>query len=415
MAIIKVIHGPNFSGRSDVLRTAVIRERNDCGRAVAFIGPDTFSSFSGLAARVSDEASLYGSAWIQLGTQFGISHLGQRELSTLSGGEEAICAIAVAAAIGTRLVVIDCAMEQLDADRRDMLLRSLIETEAEEILVADNRFGEWSSSVPLEEYSMAAGNSELPTGNIRGDVKFPCPRFIPEAIRLSDVRHRYTPGALILDGVNLALTPGTILHLAGANGSGKSTLAKILVGAILPSSGRIHVSGMPNAQKSGRSRFWGDTAENGLRRFWDEPGKIFSFHFQHPDAQLFCASVLDELTVGARREDRTATCVEHLVNAATTAFGLEHVLRTHPHDLPFALRKRVALAATFTCGTPWIILDEPTLGQDDTSVTELVSLIRQTAEIGVGFIVISHCVRFIEQLQPRRLLLQGGKLIASED
>jgi ABC-type multidrug transport system ATPase subunit len=57
-----------------------------------------------------------------------------------------------------------------------------------------------------------------------------------------------------------------------------------------------------------------------------------------------------------------------------------------------------------------MILDEPTLGQDDASVAELVSLISRMAKEGRGFIIISHCEHFIEKLGAERLVLSNGIL-----
>ncbi len=397
MAVIRVVRGSNFSGRSDALRDIVNRERNGCNRPVAYVGPDAFSSFSGLTANVREETLLYGSDWARIASQFRIRHLQFRDLNTLSGGEETLCAIAVSSSLETRTIVIDCALEQLDIERREILLHSLVATQADAVFIADNRLSEWKTTVPLEELGGMTSRSSHPhPGIIRGDTIFPAVDFIPNEIALENIRHRYGCGEWILDNVSMVLAPGTVTHLAGVNGSGKSTLAKILVGAIRPSSGRIEVNGPPVTRS--------------LCQFWNSPGRVFAFHFQHPDAQLFCSSVSDELAVGAWREGRSEREVKALVDSAANAFGLESIIRTHPHDLPFVLRKRVALAATFACGTPWIILDEPTLGQDDATLLELVSLIQRTAATGVGFIVISHSETFIKMLQPKRLLLHDGRV-----
>ena len=46
----------------------------------------------------------------------------------------------------------------------------------------------------------------------------------------------------VLDGVDLTIHPGDKVGILGINGAGKSTLIRILSGAELPSSGRIHRS-----------------------------------------------------------------------------------------------------------------------------------------------------------------------------
>ena len=47
----------------------------------------------------------------------------------------------------------------------------------------------------------------------------------------------------VLRGVDLDVTPGTIVALLGANGSGKTTLVRILSTLLAPDSGTAEVSG----------------------------------------------------------------------------------------------------------------------------------------------------------------------------
>jgi energy-coupling factor transporter ATP-binding protein EcfA2 len=63
---------------------------------------------------------------------------------------------------------------------------------------------------------------------------------------------------------------------------------------------------------------------------------------------------------------------------------------THPLDLPFAMRKRLALAVTLAAGSPWILLDEPSLAQDGQNTLAIRALSRRMADAGFGVIIISH-------------------------
>jgi energy-coupling factor transport system ATP-binding protein len=114
------------------------------------------------------------------------------------------------------------------------------------------------------------------------------------------------------------------------------------------------------------------------------------------------------LTAGAGIRGRDKTMVAGLVRSAVAAFGLEHVLGLHPQELPFSMRKRIAMAATVACGTPWIILDEPTLGQDDYSAGQLARYIVRLVSSGAGVIIISHSESFISHLPVERVTLKGG-------
>ena len=64
----------------------------------------------------------------------------------------------------------------------------------------------------------------------------------PIRVQMEDISKSF--GAIkSLDRVNLVLRAGEVLGLVGDNGAGKSTLSKILLGAVIPDSGRILLDG----------------------------------------------------------------------------------------------------------------------------------------------------------------------------
>jgi energy-coupling factor transport system ATP-binding protein len=409
MPTMQMIRGANFSGRTQHMRQAVEVERNECDRAVVYIGPEVFNAFSGLASTPIDEFTVGADdSWEALAAELRVQDLLSRDIGTLSGGESSLCAIGVGLAARTRIVAIDCAMEQIDTDRREGLLRVIATSTAEQVMIADNRIAEWRTSWTGESFTVSGDSAERPWTKLRGDTEFPRPQRA-ERLSVQNVRHRYGKQPPILDGLDIEMSEGQILHLAGANGSGKSTLAKILVGALLPEAGQLHTAGGVISPLRSTSAFGGPFRRK-RGALWDHPGRMFAYHFQHPDAQLFRRSVRDELLTGARRQGRPTADAERYAAAAARAFGLEGILAMHPHDLPFTMRKRIALASTLACGTPCIILDEPTLGQDDDSVCALADMIQRMTKEGTGFIIISHCETFVRMLGAGRVTLSQGKL-----
>lgn len=240
-------------------------------------------------------------------------------------------------------------------------------------------------SVNLDIQSREASASPY---NLDGSVQFPKVVEEPLSVSLSGLQHRYRSGPIVLDDVSFHLPFRSVIRLSGHNGSGKSTLAKILVGAELPTSGTVKIS-MLNGKAD---------VHHNRAVFWNAPGSLFSYSFQNPDSQLFFSTVEEEIVRSAFRIGRTRVLSEELVHSALQAFGLSTLTRTHPQDLPYVLRKRVALAATFACGTQWMILDEPTLGQDDTALTHLSLLIHSALGRNVGVILITHSDLLIARL-----------------
>lgn len=392
MRTITCIDGPNFSGRTSHLRRHVglepdgSRQRGGERDSAAYVGPEVYNCISGLGATVIDELRLYRPG---LDADF-LSVLPRRILGrnpfTLSGGEQATLAIAAAVGLGPRRLSLDCALEQIDDDLRAALLSWLpgqLPAESRTML-ADNRLGEYPQHLSQSTERLSA---TLPTrpprfGHIAQAPAGLAPRVEAHDIEMDGLGFGYPRAEMLFRACSLKLTPGRVYSLRGPNGAGKSTLAKLMAGVLRPKSGRFRLGGVDFQP-------------------WRHPGHAVAYHFQNPDLQLFETSVRRELEAGAanRRED---------VRLVAGMFGLTEVMDTHPLDLPFSMRKRVALAATIAMRRPWTIIDEPTLGQDPAAAHEIGLIIGGIARSGGGVILISHSTRLHEQLADASIMIDGG-------
>lgn len=74
---------------------------------------------------------------------------------------------------------------------------------------------------------------------------------LPIGISVEDISFRYSnEDPLILDRVSFSISPGASVALVGASGCGKTTLLNILLGVLKPTSGQVHVDGIPLDQCS---------------------------------------------------------------------------------------------------------------------------------------------------------------------
>ena len=337
--ILKVLQGPNFSGRTARLREWVSlpteteahsRPTND-----AYIGPDAANAISGIAPTAAGELELMAADRASARRAqrameaLGFSYCLQRNPFTLSGGEQVVLATLAALAGRPKRLAIDCAFEQLADETRTLLLAYLLEADGE-VMLADNRLSEWYEG-PSEQCQADIDAPSISKEGIPSEL-----RRDGCEIEILGLSHSYVPGQEVFSDLSLRFQADKHYVLTGPNGCGKTTLSKILCGLLKPTSGEIRVNG-ESVQP------------------WRDPGRFVAHHFQSPNYQLFATSVDAQLGNFGRAE----ACGRH--------FGLTHLMQTHPLDLPFTLRKRVALAATFSRFTPAVFLDEPTLAQDDTS------------------------------------------------
>lgn len=410
------LEGPNFSGRTDLLRSLTginhpsgtrLSQVQQFIRPTVYIGPEVYNSISGLCSTVDDELQLHSGCSPQqfylanMAQEFGLFALGDRNPFTLSGGEQALLTLTSALALHPSILAVDCALEQIDPKLKVQLLKWLLNGTYPEtaIAIADNRMSE------CEEFSQLHHSvkisSDLP---LQGRLRFdPIRDDGPLQIRvnptsrlfLDSITFRYRHGPQVLNNVSIQLESSKLYTLQGRNGAGKSTLARVLSGVLKPNTGEMIAGKSPVKP-------------------WKQPGQLVAYHFQNPDLQLFSTSVEDEIQAGPRALGLSSHECADLGAALMYSFGLSHIRKEHPLDLPFAIRKRVALAATIAMGRPWVILDEPTLGQDISSSEAIAKIITGLVAIGTGVIVISHSLWFRRRLPARTLRLEKGVLYSDD-
>jgi fructose transport system ATP-binding protein len=188
-----------------------------------------------------------------------------------------------------------------------------------------------------------------------------------------------------LRGVDLRLFPGEILAVIGDNGAGKSTLIKCLSGAMIPDRGTLKVGGQQVSFKStAEARVAGietvyqtlavapalDIASNlYLAREIRRPG--------------FAGSVLRMLDTKAMREHAE----EHIKSLGiSTLQNINQSVET----LSGGQRQIVAVARTGAFGSKVAILDEPTAALGVRETAQVLRLVRDLRDQGLGVILISH-------------------------
>ena len=185
----------------------------------------------------------------------------------------------------------------------------------------------------------------------------PAPDSLGRGIRFEHVSFTY-PGTdkLVLDDVNLAIEPGTVVALVGENGAGKSTLVKLLCRMYPPSRGKITIDGVELARIHPEG--WRERLAGAFQDFFR-----FEFKARH-SVGLGDVPRLDDVAAVAAAVERAGASD---VVAVLTA-GLETQLGpTWPEgvDLSFGQWQKLALARGFMREKPLVlVLDEPTAALD---------------------------------------------------
>jgi energy-coupling factor transport system ATP-binding protein len=119
---------------------------------------------------------------------------------------------------------------------------------------------------------------------------------------------------------------------------------------------------------------------------------MFALAAQNPDHQWCGTTLWEDL---ARRRRALAGYREFRPPSDALLSSLAGKLGVHaPHqplcDLPLAARKRLSWLWPISGAMPWLMLDEPTLGQDRATRIALAAVIGRLCELGQGVMFVTH-------------------------
>jgi ABC-2 type transport system ATP-binding protein len=192
----------------------------------------------------------------------------------------------------------------------------------------------------------------------------------------------------VLDGIDLAVPPGTIFGLLGPNGAGKTTLLRILLGIIDPDAGERRLLGHTAPLKAAREVGY-LPEERGL------------YPAMKPrDAIAFMGALRGlPLAIGRARAD------EMLV-----AHGLGDAAGRPIRSLSKGMAQTVQILGTLVHQPRLIVLDEPFAGLDALNQGRLEALVRAQAAAGVSVIFSTHVIAHAERLCERVAILVRGRI-----
>lgn len=211
-------------------------------------------------------------------------------------------------------------------------------------------------------------------------------------VEAEQVYYHYGDGTLALKGVDLTLYRGEMLALLGPNGSGKTTFAKIVAGIYRQTKGRVQVLGQ-------------DLSSRKVRRLLP---RSVGYVFQNPDHQLFCRKVSDEIEYGLKNLGMDAASRRKRVSETLAAVNLELYADEDPLFLSKGQRQRLAVAAVLAMGPDILIVDEPTTGQDQRSITEIMRLLCALQRQGKTILVITHDMTLVAEYCQRVVAFREG-------
>jgi len=212
-------------------------------------------------------------------------------------------------------------------------------------------------------------------------------------------------GLRALDGVSFSAEEAEILGVIGPNGAGKTTIFNIISGIFPPSSGEISFQGktIHRLKTHQISRLGIGRTFQLVRPFQNLDVEtnilVASGHPFYPSFRKSFAPFRKPEILGE---------VQKLIDRT----GLRPYARQIAKNLPLGIKKRLEIARALALKPRLLLLDEPSGGLRFEESVQLMELIRQIREQGIGVLLIEHNMQVIMDLCKRIVVLDHGSKIA---
>ena len=212
------------------------------------------------------------------------------------------------------------------------------------------------------------------------------------AIRATGLRKSYGE-QVVLDGIDLSVSPGTVFALLGPNGAGKTTTVHVLSTLIPADGGEVLVAGHDVAREP-----------NAVRAVIGLTGQFSAIDGQFTGEENL--RLIADLRHLGRAESKRR------VDDLLERFDLTEAAKKPASTYSGGMQRRLDLAMTLI-GSPQIIfLDEPTAGLDPRSRQVMWDIIRELVADGVTVFLTTQYLEEADRLAHRIAVLDHGKLVA---
>ena len=204
-------------------------------------------------------------------------------------------------------------------------------------------------------------------------------------------------GRKVLENVSFVLEKGVNRTILGTSGCGKTTILKLLLGLLVPDSGRIIVAG----------RILEGLPESEQLRIRKQIAIVFQG-----------GALFDSMTVGENVGYRmfqdgelSEREIERVVLEKLSFVGLEDTIDFYPSQLSGGMKKRVAISRALASNADYIFFDEPTTGLDPIGVYNICHLILRLQAEGKTTLMVTHDMKTAFSVSERFSFIHKTHLI----
>jgi lipopolysaccharide export system ATP-binding protein len=216
-------------------------------------------------------------------------------------------------------------------------------------------------------------------------------------LRSIDLTRRYGRKDVVR-GVSLEAKSGEVVGLLGPNGAGKTTTFSMVAGFVRPTQGKVFLDELDLTNLPAYKR-----ARNGLVYLPQD-----SSVFRKLTVEENVRAIVETLCLSKAKENE-------MVEERLAELRLTDLSSQKAFTLSGGERRRLEITRALVLKPKFLMLDEPFSGVDPISVSEVVSIISNLKNQGMGIFLTDHNVRETLRVVDRAYLLYEGKVLAHGD
>ncbi len=200
----------------------------------------------------------------------------------------------------------------------------------------------------------------------------------------------------VVNKASIEVSRGEIVGLLGPNGAGKTTTFYMMVGMIRPNSGSVFLDTTEITKVPMYKR-----ARMGIGYL---PQEASVFRRMTVEDNIMAVLQMLKLTQQQRKEKLEQLLVD---------LSITHIRKSLGYQLSGGERRRTEIARTLATDPAFILLDEPFAGVDPIAVEDIMQIVANLKNRGIGVLITDHNVHETLSIVDKAYILISGTIFRS--